>query len=81
MLKFPPWLNALCAAASTFVHFTLSPELIVRLAGTNRKFWIETLAVAALGAALADEVRPMKRSAIAARESRTARIVSRIRYE
>jgi hypothetical protein len=63
---------------SMFVQRTLSPALIVIVAGVNAKFWMVTLPVAVCGAALA-VVMPKNRSASVASASRTALIVRRIR--
>ena len=61
-----------CVAGSLFVHFTLSPMLIVTETGLKAKFATATLCVAAFGAALAAVVLAARGSRPAARPSRTA---------
>jgi hypothetical protein len=65
--------RALCCTPSRFVQRTLSPALIVTLAGANAKFWMFTVLVAASGPATAADI-PARRKSSAATATRRARI-------
>lgn len=65
-----PPTRALCAAASLFVHVTVSPTVIVTLGGLNAKFAIST----GRTAAAAVEPIAIKRSALATAARRASLI-------
>ena len=65
--------RALCETPSRFVQRTLSPALIVTLAGAKAKFWMFTVLVAASGPAIAADI-PARRKRSVASATRRARI-------
>jgi len=63
--------RALWDTPSKFVQRTLSPALIVTLAGANAKFWMLTLLVAASGPPTAADIPARKRRSVAVATRRT----------